>query len=55
MDTLGKKILGFLFFSFLLPLLASPVHAQWAYTYGGIGFDSITSIEQTADGGHIAA
>ena len=48
-------VLGILPLFFLLSLSVPPVHAQWAFTYGGSDDDSLTSIQQTQDGGYIVA
>ncbi len=47
-------ILSFLLIS-TLSLLAQPPGTLWTQTYGGEGFDALTSFAETSDGGYILA
>ena len=57
MEQSGTKsfIFGIFVMVFLLALVATPAPAQWAYTYGGTGYDHTYSVQQTLDGGYIVA
>jgi uncharacterized delta-60 repeat protein/uncharacterized repeat protein (TIGR02543 family) len=48
-----KNLLILVFFSAFISF--TPVHAQWAVTYGGAGAEFIHDILQTSDGGYILA
>jgi hypothetical protein len=48
-------ILGNLFVVLLFLLSFTNAHAQWAYTYGGAGYDFARVVNQTEDGGYIVA
>ena len=48
-------IFGIFVMVFLLAIVATPAHAQWAYAYGGTGYDHAYSVQQTVDGGYIVA
>ena len=57
MEQSGTKsfIFGIFVMVFLLAIVATPAHAQWAYTYGGTGNDHTVLFQQTLDEGYIVA
>ncbi|ESU22077.1 hypothetical protein FEDK69T_20510 [Flavobacterium enshiense DK69] len=50
-----KKITLAVFYLFCLAASAQAPAIKWQHTYGGIGYDSATSIQTTQDGGYILA